>query len=145
MKSEKQKDAISDLTQTLASVIWWVKIGGILIYIYRITTKIVEPLMLIAFLVLMLMGIWSDDLKLLRIAGTILLSGFILAGLAMLFTNIYKMIKKPTSKAKDLNTSDELLMGIVSNRIKADPEYRKKIADISLSVIQKEIFPETKK
>jgi hypothetical protein len=134
-EKEKQKDAMSDLAQTLNGVIWWVGFGAMLIKIYEVSTKILQPLIIIAWLASILIGIWLESILWLKISVSIFLVVCILAAFASLAIGIYKMITKPSDKpvkkpALSVEASDYIIMSFIADKFNSDPAYRKKISDI---------------
>ena len=138
MKPEKEKDVIDELSKSLLILTWWIGLYDKIIYIYRVVIKIMEPLVVAAFLTTVLFGIWSDNLNLLKISATILLSGGITVALFSLIANIDRIRKGKLKNSAvttklDKSASDHIIMSFIEDRFKNDEAYRKKISEIYLS------------
>jgi len=128
-----EKDMFSDTMRELNKVAFWLTIGEKVMRYGKFLSKLLSDLMILAWLVLVTYGIWSDDLYLLQVAGTIFLAGLMIFGAFNVLSTIYGFFrKKPTPKLKppvipSAGVGDAMLQTFLFNKMKSDPIFYKEV------------------
>jgi hypothetical protein len=129
------KEPISELGKALAGAMFWITVGTTLMRYGKFIFNLLGDIMILAWLILITAGIWSKDLFLLQIAGTILMAGLILYALtkiAFRVRDFYYPKKKPEPKPDPkANISegmgDLMLQTFLIEKMKADPAFHKEV------------------
>jgi uncharacterized membrane protein len=125
------KDTIHEVNKAMQGVIWmtnllvwWVKHGK---RIFDLLTNLTG----VAWLILLLVGIWSDGWMHIKVAFTILIVGTILL---VLLKAVIDFTKKPALKKEPAPPMSEdakniMMMSIIMDKWKSDPDYQKSVTD----------------